>query len=34
MISDEDGKRVCSARLTCMLRDVRPSDAERVGATG
>ncbi|MFD0304808.1 PaaI family thioesterase [Streptomyces sp. NPDC059517] len=34
VISDEDGRRVCSARLTCLLRDVRPSDAERVGATG
>ncbi|MFI1729627.1 hotdog fold thioesterase [Streptomyces acidicola] len=27
VISDEQGKRVCSARLTCMLRDVNPSDA-------
>ncbi|KAA0931685.1 MULTISPECIES: PaaI family thioesterase [Streptomyces] len=33
VISDEDGRRVCSARLTCLLRDVNPSDAERVGAT-
>ena len=32
VISDEDGKRVCSARLTCMLRDVNPSDAQRVNA--
>jgi len=23
---------VCSARLTCMLRDVNPSDAARVNA--
>ncbi|MEU9183431.1 hotdog fold thioesterase [Streptomyces sp. NPDC048484] len=34
VISDEDGKRVCSARLTCLLRDVNPSDAKRVGAAG
>lgn len=26
VISDEDGRRVCTARLTCMLRDVRPGD--------
>jgi len=26
VISDEEGRRVCSARLTCMLRDVRPGD--------
>ncbi|MET7573140.1 hotdog fold thioesterase [Streptomyces sp. NPDC005492] len=26
VISDEDGRRVCSARLTCLLRDVRPGD--------
>ncbi|MDQ1039329.1 1,4-dihydroxy-2-naphthoyl-CoA hydrolase [Streptomyces sp. V3I8] len=32
VISDEDGRRVCSARLTCLLRDVGPSDAQRVGA--
>ncbi|MBL1084834.1 hotdog fold thioesterase [Streptomyces actinomycinicus] len=30
VISDEEGRRVCSARLTCMLRDVNPSDEERV----
>ncbi|MEV6169932.1 hotdog fold thioesterase [Streptomyces sp. NPDC051954] len=30
VISDEAGKRVCSARLTCMLRDVNPGDVERV----
>ncbi len=30
VISDEDGKRVCTARLTCLLRDVGPKDAERV----
>ncbi|WP_420865610.1 PaaI family thioesterase, partial [Streptomyces prasinopilosus] len=35
VISDEDGKRVCTARLTCLLRDVGPKDAERVaGAAG
>ncbi|MEU5217838.1 hotdog fold thioesterase [Streptomyces sp. NPDC020807] len=27
VISDEQGKRVCSARLTCLLRDVDPKDA-------
>ena len=26
VISDEDGRRVCTARLTCMLRDVNPGD--------
>lgn len=30
VISDEAGKRVCSARLTCVLRDVRPGDAEHI----
>ncbi|MEV0226586.1 hotdog fold thioesterase [Streptomyces sp. NPDC050704] len=34
VISDEDGKRVCSARLTCLLRDVNPSDEQRVSAAG
>jgi uncharacterized protein (TIGR00369 family) len=34
VISDEDGHRVCSARLTCLLRDVRPGDGAPVGATG
>ncbi|MFE6332558.1 PaaI family thioesterase [Streptomyces sp. NPDC057806] len=33
VISDEDGKRVCTARLTCLLRDVTRSDAERFGGT-
>src|SRR3954467_6619040 len=28
VISDEDGRRVCSARLTCLLRDVRSGDAD------
>ncbi|NGO45686.1 hotdog fold thioesterase [Streptomyces ureilyticus] len=31
-ISDEAGKRVCTARLTCLLRDVTASDEERVRA--
>ncbi|CAK7285477.1 hotdog fold thioesterase [Streptomyces sp. RM1] len=26
VISDEQGRRVCSARLTCMLRDIRPQE--------
>ncbi|MBK3568229.1 MULTISPECIES: PaaI family thioesterase [unclassified Streptomyces] len=26
VISDEEGRRVCSARLTCLLRDVNPND--------
>ncbi|EGX55007.1 hypothetical protein SZN_35057 [Streptomyces zinciresistens K42] len=30
VISDEQGRRVCTARLTCMLRDVDPGDVERV----
>ncbi|MFF4752895.1 PaaI family thioesterase [Streptomyces sp. NPDC002514] len=28
-ISDETGRRVCSARLTCLLRDVNADDAAR-----
>jgi 1,4-dihydroxy-2-naphthoyl-CoA hydrolase len=32
VISDEKGKRLCSARLTCLLRDVNPSDEEQVRA--
>ncbi|MEF9903153.1 PaaI family thioesterase [Streptomyces sp. P9-A2] len=36
VISDETGKRVCSARLTCLLRDVGPKDTEQAAgaATG
>lgn len=34
VISDEEGRRVCSARLTCVLRDVRPGDGQHVGAAG
>jgi uncharacterized protein (TIGR00369 family) len=26
VITDEDGRRVCTARLTCMLRDAPPGD--------
>ncbi|WP_329133246.1 PaaI family thioesterase [Streptomyces sp. NBC_00670] len=32
VISDEEGRRVCSARLTCMLRDVTPGTAPDVPA--
>jgi uncharacterized protein (TIGR00369 family) len=34
VISDEQGKRVCSARLTCMLRDVKPGDASYAADAG
>ncbi|GAB7107698.1 hotdog fold thioesterase [Streptomyces phaeofaciens JCM 4814] len=34
VISDEQDRRVCTARLTCLLREVRPGDAARAGATG
>jgi len=34
VISDEGGKRVCSARLTCLLRDVQQADADRIPAAG
>ncbi|GCB50260.1 hotdog fold thioesterase [Streptomyces sp. NL15-2K] len=30
VISDEEGRRVCSARLTCLLRDVRPGDGQHI----
>ncbi|ANH91028.1 MULTISPECIES: PaaI family thioesterase [unclassified Streptomyces] len=35
VISDEQGRRVCSARLTCLLREARPADADgaRTAAT-
>jgi 1,4-dihydroxy-2-naphthoyl-CoA hydrolase len=33
VITDEQDKRVCTARLTCLLRDVGPSDEERLRAT-
>ncbi|MGW4159069.1 PaaI family thioesterase [Streptomyces sp. NPDC004788] len=32
VITDEQGKRVCSARLTCMLKDVGTQDAANVPA--
>ncbi|MFJ9540717.1 PaaI family thioesterase [Streptomyces sp. NPDC101225] len=32
VISDEEERRVCTARLTCLLRDVRPGDGAPVGA--
>src|ERR1051325_7040746 len=32
VISDEEGRRVCSARLTCMRRDVTAGDAARIRA--
>jgi uncharacterized protein (TIGR00369 family) len=30
VISDEEGRRVCTARLTCLLRDVRPGDGDHI----
>ncbi|MBC9724630.1 PaaI family thioesterase [Streptomyces sp. TRM68367] len=32
VISDEEDRRVCTARLTCLLRDVRPGDGDHVRA--
>ncbi|MER7496165.1 hotdog fold thioesterase [Streptomyces pharetrae] len=34
VISDEEGRRVCSARLTCVLREVAPDDAKRAASLG
>ncbi|MFA3874485.1 PaaI family thioesterase [Streptomyces sp. MMCC 100] len=34
VISDEQDRRVCTARLTCLLRDVNPGDGARAGAVG
>ncbi|WP_395572546.1 PaaI family thioesterase [Streptomyces sp. BK79] len=34
VISDEQDRRVCTARLTCLLRDVNPGDAAQAGAAG
>ncbi|MFF8091514.1 hotdog fold thioesterase [Streptomyces sp. NPDC016675] len=34
VISDEQDRRVCTARLTCMLRDLKPGDGERAGTAG
>jgi uncharacterized protein (TIGR00369 family) len=32
VITDESDKRVCTARLTCLLRDVKPADEELIRA--
>ncbi|MFA0843148.1 PaaI family thioesterase [Streptomyces rochei] len=34
VISDEQDRRVCTARLTCLLREVRPGDGAQAGAAG
>ncbi|MFC9465737.1 PaaI family thioesterase [Streptomyces coelicoflavus] len=34
VISDEQDRRVCTARLTCLLRDVNPGDGARAGKAG
>jgi uncharacterized protein (TIGR00369 family) len=34
VISDEEDRRVCTARLTCLLREVTPSDEERASRLG
>jgi uncharacterized protein (TIGR00369 family) len=34
VISDESGRRVCSARLTCLLRDVNPGDGSSTRSGG
>ncbi|MFI8234184.1 PaaI family thioesterase [Streptomyces sp. NPDC085900] len=34
VISDEEGRRVCTARLTCLLRDVRQGDEVPTGTAG
>ncbi|MEU9239856.1 hotdog fold thioesterase [Streptomyces shenzhenensis] len=34
VISDEEGRRVCSARLTCLLRDARPVDGAHLQGAG
>ncbi|MCH0539866.1 PaaI family thioesterase [Streptomyces sp. MUM 203J] len=33
VITDEHDKRVCSARLTCLLRDVSPNDSANASGT-
>ncbi|MEN3583538.1 hotdog fold thioesterase [Streptomyces sp. ZYX-F-203] len=33
VISDDEGRRVCSARLTCLLRDATPGGSASSGAT-
>ncbi|MDQ0580361.1 hotdog fold thioesterase [Streptomyces rishiriensis] len=34
VISDPEGRRVCTARLTCLLRDVRAGDGAQVSSAG
>ncbi|MFJ1810972.1 MULTISPECIES: hotdog fold thioesterase [unclassified Streptomyces] len=34
VISDPEGRRVCTARLTCLLRDVRPGDGPQARTAG
>ncbi|MEW2298791.1 hotdog fold thioesterase [Streptomyces sp. NPDC006655] len=34
VISDEEGRRVCTARLTCLLRDVHTGDEAHVRGAG
>ncbi|MEV7688518.1 PaaI family thioesterase [Streptomyces bungoensis] len=34
VISDEQGRRVCTARLTCLLRDVTQKDGAPAGTAG
>ncbi|MFJ6918936.1 PaaI family thioesterase [Streptomyces sp. NPDC101133] len=34
VISDEQDRRVCTARLTCLLRDVNPGDGAGAGTAG
>ncbi|GGQ47966.1 PaaI family thioesterase [Streptomyces flaveolus] len=34
VISDEQDRRVCTARLTCLLRDAAPGDAAQAGSAG
>ncbi|MEW2045291.1 hotdog fold thioesterase [Streptomyces sp. NPDC005476] len=34
VISDQEGRRVCTARLTCLLRDVRPGDGPQARPAG
>ncbi|MFF0646725.1 PaaI family thioesterase [Streptomyces tendae] len=34
VISDEQDRRVCTARLTCLLRDLDPGDGAPTAATG
>ena len=34
VISDEEGRRVCTARLTCLLRDLRQGDGVPSGTAG